>query len=121
MIVNTSRVVPLRAEHVQSPEGPHLIPVALRDRLPLGARLLIGRLVLLTSGRKALTSGVTHRESFEVAPENHVDASTGHVRRHRDGALATGLGANLGLAKVLLRVQDLVRDAALGTFATQQL
>ena len=47
-----------------------------------------------------------------VAAEDDVDAAAGHVRRDRDGALATRLGDDLRLALVLLRVEDVVRDAA---------
>ena len=47
-----------------------------------------------------------------VAAENDVDAAAGHVRRDRDRALATRLGDDLRLALVLLRIEDVVRDAA---------
>ena len=44
--------------------------------------------------------------------ELDVDAAAGHVRRDRDGAELAGVHDDLGLALVLLRVQDVVRDAA---------
>ena len=47
-----------------------------------------------------------------VAAEDDVDAAAGHVRRDRDGALAARLRDDLRLALVLLRVQDVVLDAA---------
>ena len=43
-------------------------------------------------------------ESLEVAAEDDVDASTGHVGRDRHRVLAPGLGDDLGFAEVLLRV-----------------
>ena len=43
--------------------------------------------------------------------ELDVDAATGHVRRDRDGARLARVLDDLALALVLLRVQDVVRDA----------
>ena len=43
-----------------------------------------------------------------IAPQDDVGAAAGHVGRDRDGALATRLGHDLGLALVFLGVQDLV-------------
>ena len=47
-------------------------------------------------------------QELGVAAENDVHASTGHVRRHGDPTLATGLGHHLGLTEVLLGVEDVV-------------
>src|SRR4029078_4527338 len=44
--------------------------------------------------------------------ELDVDAAAGHVRRDRDRAGLAGVRDDLALALVLLRVQDVVRDAA---------
>ncbi len=52
-------------------------------------------------------------EALGVAAEQDVDATTGHVGGHGDGAEATGLGDDLGLTSVLLGVEHLVGDAAL--------
>src|SRR3954447_4512794 len=43
--------------------------------------------------------------------ELDVDSAAGHVRRDRDGALLPGARDDLRLARVLLRVEDVVRDA----------
>ncbi len=48
-----------------------------------------------------------------VAAEQDVGAATGHVGGDGHRALAPGLGDDLGLALVVLGVQDLVADAAL--------
>ena len=108
------------AEYVQPPEGAHLVAVALGEGLPLGAGLLVGPVVLFRADCETFSGGVTYREPFVVTTENDVDASTGHVRGHGDGALSTGLGDDLRFTEVLLRVQDLVVDAGLREFAAEQ-
>ncbi len=55
--------------------------------------------------------------STHALAELDVDASPGHVRRDRDRARLPGVLDDLALALVLLRVQDVVRDA----LARQQL
>ncbi len=52
-------------------------------------------------------------EALGVAAEEDVDAATGHVGGDGDAAEAPGLGDDLGLAGVLLGVEDLVGDAPL--------
>ena len=47
---------------------------------------------------------------LDVAPE-HVDAAAGHVGGHGDGAQPAGLGDDVGLALVVLGVEDLGLDA----------
>ena len=47
-----------------------------------------------------------------IATQQDVDASPGHVRGDRDRALPAGLGDDRGFLLMVLRVQDLVRDAA---------
>src|SRR5256886_10524200 len=47
-----------------------------------------------------------------VAAQQDVGAAAGHVGRDGHGALAPGLGHDLGLALVVLRVEDLVAGAA---------
>src|SRR2546427_417310 len=54
--------------------------------------------------------------AFSIWPER-IFASPGHVRRDRDGADLTGVLDDLRLARVLLRVQDVVRH----TLALQEL
>ncbi len=54
-----------------------------------------------------------HGHRLGIAPEHDVGTTTGHVRRHRDGAPASGLGDDRGLPFVVLRVEHLVRHAAL--------
>ena len=59
--------------------------------------------------------GAEHVEAAELAHlvvDLDVDAAARHVRRDRDRADLAGVLDDLGLARVLLRVQDVVRDAA---------
>ena len=49
---------------------------------------------------------------FGVAAEENIRPAAGHVRRNRDRGLAPGLRDDLGLLRVILRVQDDVLDAA---------
>ena len=58
-----------------------------------------------------LQLGPGHR--LGIAAEDDVGAAAGHVRGDGHGALAAGLGDDLGLALVVLGVEHLVLDAAL--------
>ncbi len=53
------------------------------------------------------------RQKFRIAAEENVRAATRHVRGNGDGALAARLGNHARFTLVLLRVQDLMRNAAL--------
>ncbi len=53
------------------------------------------------------------RHMLGVAAQQNVGAAAGHVRGDRDVVLAPGLRDDLGLLRVVLRVQDDVLDAAL--------
>jgi len=121
LIINTARVVSLGAEHVQSTELTNLVAFFVADGLEHRERGLVSRVELFGIGREAPTLCFATSESFVVATEHDVDATSGHVGSHRDGVLASGLRHDLGLAKVLLRVQDLVGDAGLREFAREEL
>ena len=54
-----------------------------------------------------------------VPAQHDVGASTGHVRRDRDGTQAPRTSDDLGLACVVFRVEDFVLDALLGEQARQ--
>ena len=83
--------------------------LGLGERLVPGCFVLLRRLVRVEPPTLELGDGAELR----VAAEHDVGASTGHVRRDRDGALAAGVGDDRGLALVLLGVEHLVPDAAL--------
>ena len=110
LVVDATRVVSFRTEHVEPAELADLVAFGLTDGLEARQRALVGGVELLGVRREAATQGVARGESFEVAAEHDVDASTGHVGRDGDGVLASGLGHDLGFAEVLLRVEDLVGD-----------
>ena len=50
------------------------------------------------------------RQELGVAAQQDIRASTGHVRRDSDRALATGLGDDPCLTLVMLGVQHFVRN-----------
>ena len=81
---------------------------AFSSALGPGGLVLLGRLV----GRKTpLAQGQVGGE-LRVAAEHDVGAAAGHVGGDGDRALAPGGGDDRGLARVLLGVEHLVRDAA---------
>ena len=51
---------------------------------------------------------------LDVAPEHDVRATTGHVGRDGDGLGRTGLGHDIGFARMLFGVEHLVRQLGLG-------
>ena len=75
-----------------------------------------GGLVLLRGLHRAeaLLVHLGDGEELGVAAEHDVGATTGHVRGDGDRAEPAGLGDDRGLAGVVLRVEHLVLDAALG-------
>ena len=123
LVVDATRLVALGAEDVE-PAGlddrRRLLGDAVAHRLvdgvPLGL-VLVGRL----DGVESLGLHLLHGEELGVAAEHDVGASTGHVGRDRDGAEASRAGDDLGLARVVLRVEDLVLDALLGEQAREVL
>ncbi len=89
------------------PFGLHLLALLdlVDQRVPFLLRHVEPRGVLV------LQQGPGHR--LGIAAEDDVGAAAGHVRGDRHGALAAGLGDDLGLALVMLGVEHLVLDAAL--------
>src|SRR5260370_11442413 len=87
----------LSADDVQATGHEHLV----MPRLPLRAYFFASSVV---DGAERIDLG------FEVTAEDDVGTSTGHVGRDRYGARPSGLGNDLRLTLVLLRVQDLVRN-----------
>ncbi len=123
LVVDAARLVPLGAQHVQPTERGDLLVLG-RDRgLGLLERrrprlLVLFRRVVRVQAR--LRQGVD-RHVLGVAAEHDVGAAAGHVRGDRDGTLAARLRDDARLALVLLRVEDLVRDALLLQQARQEL
>ena len=100
------------------PSAGHLAPLGLHLRLVPGDGLLpdiLGhiepRLVLRPAVLVGLALQIGPGHELGVAAQDDVGAAAGHVGRDRHAALAPGLGHDLGLALVILGVQDLVRDA----------
>ena len=113
----------LGSEHVQPAERDDLLVLGVGllleltvDRLVLG--LVLGALLLVHLEQQVavvveLTGGhLLPREVLGVAAEQDVDTSAGHIRRDGDRALAAGLSDDHGLLLVVLRVEDVVGDAA---------
>ena len=112
--VDAAGLVALAAQHVQAAHRGHLAALglhllALLNLVDEGVHLF-GRHVKL--GRVfGLQLRPGHR--FRIAAEDDVGAAAGHVRGDGHGALAAGLGDDLGLALVVLGIEYLMRDAAL--------
>ena len=122
LVVDASALVALGAHYAEATGLEDALPLGLADlpSLPEGLppfRLarLSGLLPLLGRTKVALllTQHVA-RELVGVAAEDDVRAAAGHVCRYRDGTLTAGLGDDLGLALMVLGIQDLV--PALTTF-----
>ena len=72
---------------------------------------MLGRHVL--HGQALILQALAH-QLVGVAAQQDVGATAGHVGGNGHGAVASGLGNDMGLALVMLGVEDLVCDAALG-------
>ena len=70
---------------------------------------------------EAFPDALAPGEALGVAAQEDVDAAAGHVRGDGDRRQLPGLGDDLGFPVVLLRVQHLVRDAALLELARELL
>ena len=79
---------------------------------------------LVVDAPRLVPLGAEHVEAAQVddaLAELDVDAAAGHVRRDRDRADLAGVLDDLRLARVLLRVQDVVRDPGAGQTLRQML
>ena len=105
----------LRTEHVQAAQLAHLLALGLdglfRGRESLGPRLAVLLRVFLRV--EALGSQVRLGEELRVTTQHDVSTTAGHVRGHRDRALAAGHRDDGGFAGVLLGVEHLVRNVLL--------
>src|SRR5437773_2390695 len=112
LVVDAARLVALGADDVQAAELHDLLVLGLGDspRLHQRRRLLLGG---GCDRVDALLPQDLLGQEVGVAAQQDVGAAAGHVGRDGHGALASGLGHDLGLALVVLRVEDLVADAAL--------
>ena len=115
LVVDAPRLVALGADDVQ--------PAGLDDRvvplLPLVAQRLDLPLALGRIDRLVLAHLQDLR--LDASAEHDVRAAARHVRRDRDHARAARLRDDLRLARVLLRVQHLVRQLLLGEDVAEQL
>ncbi len=123
LIVDASRLVPLRAEHVQAADCADLLGLRLDLGLHLGEHLVPRGLVLL--GRldriEAAFAQSAVGEEVDVAAEHDVGAAACHVGGDRDRVQPAGHGDDAGLLLVELRVEHVVRDPALGQLLRQVL
>ncbi len=116
LVVDTARLVALGAQHVQPAEVLDLLELRLDrglgpgERGGKGVRPLLDVLLRV----QALLAQLGLGEVVRVAAELDVGTTAGHVRGDGDGAPAAGLGDDRRLTVVLLGVEHLVRDAALG-------
>ena len=146
LVVDAPRLVPLGAEDVQarrarSPRRARRRPAAvkwLEDALPV-ARAAPGRSRRRGRSRRTRSSSTNFssplgsrsatssamallaRHVLGAAAEQDVGAAAGHVGGDGHGALAAGLGDDLGFLRVVLGVQHDVLDAALAQQGRQPL
>ena len=132
LVVDAPGLVTFGSEHVQ--------PAHLHDVVVLGIGLCLelreDRLVLGLVGRPLVRVHLEEQvpvvvevtrghllagEVLGVPTEQDVDAAARHVGGNRDGALAAGLRHHHGFLLVVLRVQDVVGDAAAPQHARQAL
>ena len=123
LVVDAPRLVALRAQHVQPAELAHLLALGLdgllRGLQGLGPGLAVLLGVLL--GVQALGRQVRLRQELRVAAQHDVRSTAGHVRGHRDRALAARHRDDRRLAGVLLGVEHLVGDVARPQHLRQEL
>ncbi|OAG65283.1 hypothetical protein BIM11_6192 [Burkholderia pseudomallei] len=115
LIVDPARLVALGADDVQAARGLHL----LVQRFPLVVQLLDAARLLV--GRNRFVGLDERRLLLDVAAEHDIGAAARHVRRDRDALRPARLGDDRRFARVLLRVQHLVRQARLLEQVRQQL
>ena len=113
LVVDTAGLMALGADNGQAAGGKHALALGLAGLLCLGVKLLelLGRHVL--HGQALVLKALAH-QLVGVAAQQDVGTTTGHVSSDGHGAVASGLGNDVGLALVMLGVENLVRDAALG-------
>ena len=113
LVVDTAGLMALGADDGQAAGGKHALALGLASLLGLGVKLLelLGRHVL--HGQALVLQALAH-QLVGVAAQQDVGTTTGHVGGDGHGAVASGLGNDVGLAFMVLGVEDLVCDAALG-------
>src|SRR5688572_13667812 len=104
LVVDATRLVSLGADDVQAAGLDHLVV----QLLPFAAQLVDARLLFLDRDLFARLDQITL--FFDVAAEHDVGAAAGHVGGDGDHAGTAGLRHDLRLARVLLGVEDLVRE-----------
>ena len=112
LVVDTTGLVALGADDGQAAGGKHALALGLASLLGLGVKLLelLGRHVL--HGQALVLQALAH-QLVGIAAQQDVGTTTGHVGGDGHGAVASGLGHDVGLALMVLGVEDLVRDTAL--------
>ena len=120
LIVDTAGLMAFGADDGQTAGRKHALALGLAGLLGLGVKLLelLGRHVL--HGQALVLQALAH-QLVGVAAQQDVRTTTGHVGGDGHGAVTTGLGNDMSLALVVLCVEDLVRDAALGKGCRQLL
>ncbi len=115
--------MPLGAQHVQTAGGDDLLGLRLGLGLDLADRWLPGGLVLVRRRDRiqALLLEPQVGEELDVAAEHDVGTTAGHVGRDGDSATPAGLGDDVRLGLVVLRIEHVVRHLALGELPRQVL
>ena len=115
LVVDTARLVPLGAQHVQPARGGHLLRLRRDLGLDLRQLLMPGGLVLLRGVDRVETAIAQSpvEQEVDVAAQHDVGTAAGHIGGHRHRGEPTRLGDDVGLLLVLLGVEHVVRHTAL--------
>lgn len=121
LVVDAPGLMAFGAEHVETADLDHFFGFAGCFRLHLGQELVPRRFVILwgLDRVQTLVAQLLVDQEVDVAAEHDVGAAAGHVGGHRDRSQAPGLGDDAGLLLVVLGVEHVVRNAALGELARQ--
>ena len=123
LIVDTAGLMALRTQHIQAAQLTNFFTLGLNCGLGLGEGFRPRATVFFcVSLRVQPTSGkVCLSKELGVSTEHDVGTTTSHVRRNGHCALTTSHCNDLSFTRVLLGIQNLVRDLAFFEHPRQKL
>src|SRR5204862_5651441 len=104
LVVDPPRFVPLGADDVEATRLDHVVVA----NLPFGTKAL--DLAVSLGGQQRFVLANLENLRLDAAAQNDIGAAPRHVGRDRDHAGLAGLRNDLRFPRVLLRVQDVVRQ-----------
>ncbi len=113
LVVDAPALVALAPEDVEATDGSNLVRFGGALLLELPQQRLVERPAFVRVEVEPLGADLVLSETFGVASEHDVDATSGHVRGDGYGMKASRLSDDHSLLGVVLGVQNVVRDALL--------